>query len=199
MVTKNSCDPTPINFHLTSVWHKFCKSLPFGFIQIQYHFSIPNKNAMYEDPGRTLSSSLQETSFDSIAKSYYNDIAHGIQLPINPRFIFKLKWYVVIHVFLVMVFLLWMYLILSSFWFLALTSSSEQTATLSTCMRKSFPTWRLLLKRWSNEPPLINLHWQKKKLMPMSYQLCTVNETEAPEYLENNQLQDWMQRHYLNY
>lgn len=61
---------------------------------------------MYEDPGRTLSSSLQETSFDSIATSYYNDTAHGIQLPINPRFIFKLKWYVVIHVFLVMEFLL---------------------------------------------------------------------------------------------
>lgn len=40
---------------------------------------------------------------------------------------------------------------------------------------------------------------KKKKLMPMSYQLCTVNETEAPEYLENNQLQDWMQRHYLNF
>lgn len=35
--------------------------------------------------------------------------------------------------------------------------------------------------------------------MPMSYQLCTVNETEAPEYLENNQLQDWMQRQYLNF
>lgn len=44
----DSSDPTPINFHVISVCHKCCKSLPFRFIQIQYDFTIPNKSAMYK-------------------------------------------------------------------------------------------------------------------------------------------------------
>lgn len=45
----DSSDPTPINFRVISVCHKHCKSLPFGFIQIQHDFTIPNKNAVYKD------------------------------------------------------------------------------------------------------------------------------------------------------
>ena len=61
---------------------------------------------MYEDLERILSSSSHNISLDSIATSYYNDTVHGIQLSINPKFIFRLIWYLVIHVFTVIEFFL---------------------------------------------------------------------------------------------
>lgn len=61
---------------------------------------------MYKDPERILSSSLLNTSLDSIATSYYNDIVHGIQLSTNTQLIFQLIWYFVIHVLTVIEFFL---------------------------------------------------------------------------------------------
>lgn len=102
---QNSFEPSAISCHLLSAWHRYCRSLlswaPL-FSTTPPPLTKPQCASTLDIPSSTFC-----TKFLLIP--HYNAV-HRIEPSVYPKFIFKLKWYLVLHMFLVIEFVLGMYL-----------------------------------------------------------------------------------------
>lgn len=141
-----------------STWSQFGRGAADPCFLGSFTFSTTLPPLTKKHSEYTIQQFLHKIPFDSIATPRYN-IVHGIPPSIYPKFIFKLKRYLVLHMFPVIKFVLWMYLMTKHIALLPIPRAPQSCLSHCTYARGKALQWVRLPKRWSDEFPFINLHW----------------------------------------